>query len=93
VSGSLPEEPWNCTTTYLRSMLGSGQKETVRGFSADSAFSDAQSILDRTKRGILRIKVKYRDVLETPHETSAVWLFQGSLEDEPEKVSSLSVYT
>jgi hypothetical protein len=49
VSESLPEEPWNCTTTYLRSMLGSGQKETVRGFSADSAFSDAQSILDRTK--------------------------------------------
>lgn len=64
------------------------------GFSADS-FSDGQSILDGTKRGLLRITVKYRDVLETPHKTSAVFIFQNSLEDRktPEKVSSLSVYT
>jgi hypothetical protein len=92
VSESHPEDPWNGTTYYLRSILGSGQKETVSRFSADS-FSDAQSILDGTKRGLLRITVKYRDVLETPHETSAVFVFQNSLEDPPEKVSSLSVYT
>jgi hypothetical protein len=92
VSESHPEDPWNGTTHHLRSILGSGQKETVSGFSADS-FSDAQSILDGTKRGLLRITVKYRDVLETPHETSAVFIFQNSLEDPPEKVSSLSVYT
>ena len=48
-----------------------------------------------THRGILRIIVKYRDVVNASilHETSVFYVFQNSLEDEPEKVSYESVYT
>jgi hypothetical protein len=94
VNEPLPQEPSNFTLRNLHSVLGSGQKETVGGFDAE-AFLESESILDRTKRGVLRITVKYRDVVETSmlRETTAVYVFQGSLEDEPEKVSSLSVYT
>ncbi len=90
----LPQEPFNSTKTNLHSVLGSGQKETIGRFTADD-FVDWQSILDGTKRGILRITVKYRDVVDisTLHETSSVYVFQNSLEDPPERVSFLSVYT
>jgi hypothetical protein len=58
-------------------------------------FVEWKSILDGTKRGVLRITVKYRDVVETSalHEATAVYVFQNSLDDPPERVSSLSVYT
>jgi len=94
VSGPFPQEPSNFTTKNLHSILGSGQKETISGWTANS-FLEWRAILDRAKRGILRITVKYRDVVGTSirHETSVVYVFQNSLEDEPEKVSSLSVYT
>jgi hypothetical protein len=51
--------------------------------------------MNGAKRGILRIIVKYRDVVDASilHETSVLYVFQNSLEDEPERVSSLSVYT
>lgn len=93
-SEPFPDEPLNFTTKNLHSILGSGQKETVGGFTAN-AFLEWRAILDGTKRGILRITVKYRDVVESSalHETSAVYVFQNSVEDPPEKVSSLSVYT
>jgi hypothetical protein len=44
---------------------------------------------------ILRIIVKYRDVVDASilHETSVLYVFQNSLEDEPDKVWSRSVYT
>ncbi|MGB7729920.1 MAG: hypothetical protein WBL50_17955 [Candidatus Acidiferrum sp.] len=95
VSGPLPQEPSNLTTRNLHSVLGSGQKVTVCGFNADTGFSDGASIVNGTKRGILRIIARYRDVVQTSelHETSVVYVFQNSLEDEPEKISSLSVYT
>ncbi len=94
VDGPLPPEPLNSRTKNLHTVLGSRQKQTVDGFTADS-FSDAQSILEGTKRGILRVVVKYRDVFEPSvlRETSAVYVFQNSLEDEPERVSSLCAYT
>lgn len=94
VSGPFPQEPSNFITKNLHSILGSGQKETISGFTANS-FLEWQAILDGTKRGVLRVTVKYRDVVgtSTRHETSVVYVFQNSLEDEPEKVSSLSVYT
>jgi hypothetical protein len=90
----LPQEPVNFTKTNLHSVLGSGQKETIGRFTADD-FLDWQSIVDGTKRGILRITVKYRNVVDTStlHETSLVYVFQNSLEDPPERVSFLSVYT
>jgi hypothetical protein len=95
VEGPLPPEPLNFTTSNLHSLLGSGQKETVRIFDAESAFPDGVSIVKGTKRGILRIIVKYRDVVNASilHETSVLYVFQNSLEDEPEKVSYHSVYT
>jgi hypothetical protein len=82
VNEPLPQEPVNFTKTNLHTVLGSGQKETIGGFTADS-FLEWQSILDGTKRGILRITVKYRDVVETStlHETFSVYVFQNSLED------------
>jgi hypothetical protein len=94
ISGQFPQEPLNPNTINLHSILGSGQKETVGGFTANS-FVEWREILDRTKRGFLRIRVNYRDAVgtSTRHETSVVYIFQGSVEDEPEKVSSLSVYT
>jgi hypothetical protein len=94
ISGPFPEEPLNFHIKNLHSILGSGQKETVGGFTAHS-FLEWREILDRTKQGFLRIRVNYRDAVgtSTRHETSVVYIFQGSVEDEPEKVSSLSVYT
>jgi hypothetical protein len=95
VDGPLPKETLNFTTNNLHSLLGSGQKETVGGFNADSGFTDGVSIMNGAKRGILRIIVKYRDVVDASilHETSVLYVFQNSLEEEPVKVSSLSVYT
>ena len=95
VDGPLPPEPLNFTTRNHHSLLGSGQKETVGAFDAESAFADGVSIVKGTKRGILRIIVKYRDVVNASilHETSVLYVFQNSLEDEPEKVSYHSVYT
>ena len=89
-----PTEPLNSTTKNFYSLLGSGQREIVGGFDADS-LPDAQSILDGTKRGFLQIIVKYRDVLKATvvHETSVVYVFQKSLEDEPERISILNVYS
>jgi hypothetical protein len=94
VNEPLPQEPSSFTLRNLHSVLGSGQKEIVGGFHAD-AFVDWKTILDGTKRGVLRITVKYRDVVETStlHETTAVYVFQNSLEEPPERVSFLSVYT
>ena len=95
ISGPYPKEPFNYQTKSFHSLLGSGQQVTIDGFSADHGFPDWRSILDGTKRGVLRITVKYRDVVEatTLRETTAVYIFQNNLEDEPERVSSLSVYT
>jgi hypothetical protein len=89
-----PNEPLNGTTKNFYSLLGSGQNETVWGFDADS-LPDAHSILDGTKRGFLQIIVKYRDVLKGTivHETSVVYVFQNSLEDPPERISILNVYS
>jgi hypothetical protein len=94
INGPFPEEPLNFHTRNLHSILGSGQKETVGEFTAHS-FLEWREILDGTKRGFLQIKVKYRDAVgtSTRHETSVVYIFQGSVEDEPQKVSTLSVYT
>lgn len=94
VNRPLPEEPSNFTTRNLHSVLGSGQKDIVGAFHVNN-FVEWKGILDGTKRGVLRITVKYRDVVETStlHETTAVYVFQNSLDDPPERVSSLSVYT
>lgn len=94
VDGPIPERPSNSTTVNLQSLLGSGQTEKVGAFDADD-FADGVNIVTGTHRGILRIIVKYRDVVNAsiPHETSAFYVFQNSLEDEPEKVSYESVYT
>ena len=94
LDAQFPTEPLNSTTKNFYSLLGSGQKEIVGGFDADS-LPDAQNILDGTKRGFLRIIVKYRDVLKATvaHETSVAYVFQRSLEDEPERISILNVYS
>jgi len=91
----LPEKPWNGTTLNLNSLLGSGQQETVGAFDADRDLADGKSVVNGTKRGILRVIVKYRDVVDASilHETSVLYVFQNSLEDEPDKVWSRSVYT
>jgi hypothetical protein len=93
VDGPLPESPFSGILN-LNSLLGSGQKETVSAFNADD-LADGVSIVNGTKRGILRIIVKYRDVVDASilHESSVLYVFQGSLEDEPDKVWSQSVYT
>jgi hypothetical protein len=95
VNGPLPQEPSGYRMKRVRSILGSGQKETVCNFDADTDFVDGLSIVNGEKRGILRIIVKYRDVVDATalRETSVVYLLQNSLEDPPERVSSLSVYT
>jgi hypothetical protein len=95
VEGRLPSEPLNITTSNVHSLLGSGEKQTARVFDAESAFADGASIVNGTKTGILRIIVKYRDVVDASilHETSVLYVFQDSLEDEPQKISYESVYT
>ena len=93
-TGPFPEEPLNSYTKYFRSLLGSGQKQSVGEFSADSGFLDGQSIVNGTNVGILRIIVKYRDIVDSsiPHQTSTVYLFKNSLENPPERISTLSDY-
>jgi hypothetical protein len=93
-TGTIPEEPVKSFTQSFRSLLGSGQKQTVRQFNADSGFSDGQDIVNGTSIGILRVIVKYRDIVDASilHQTSAVYLFKKSLENEPERISTLSDY-
>jgi hypothetical protein len=95
VDGPPPKEPLNRTTVNLHSLLGSGQQETVGRFDADLDLPDGASIVNGAKKGILRIIVKYRDVVDASilHETSVLYVFHNSLEAEPEKVSYESVYT
>jgi hypothetical protein len=95
IDGPLTEQPWSGTTLNLNSLLGSGHKETVGEFDADRDLSDGISIVRGIKRGILRIIVKYRDVVDASilHESSVLYVFQGSLEDEPDKVWDRSIYT
>jgi hypothetical protein len=92
--GQLPDVPSSLTKQNFQTSLGSGQSDTVAGFDAEG-FTEWEGILAGTKRGVLRITVKYRDVLDSSilHETSVAYVFQGSLEDEPERVSVLTVYT
>ncbi len=93
-TGIIPEEPVKSFTQSFRSLLGSGQKQTVRQFNADSGFTDGQDIVNGTSIGILRVIVKYRDIVDASilHQASAVYLFKKSLENEPERISTLSDY-
>jgi hypothetical protein len=92
--GVIPEEPDNFHTKSFRSLLGSGQRKTVGDFDAGSAFKDGQDIVGGKSIGILQIVVTYRDIVDSSvlHQTSAVYLFKGSLENEPERISTLSDY-
>lgn len=92
--GPIPTEPLNSYTRYFRSLLGSGQKQTVSDFDANSGFKDGEKIVDGTNVGILRIIVKYRDIVDSSilHQTSTVYLFKNSLENPPERISTLSDY-
>jgi hypothetical protein len=92
--GPFPTEPLNSYTKYFRSLLGSGQKQTVGEFDADSGFKDGAKIVNGTNVGILRIIVKYRDIVDSSilHQTSTVYLFKNSLENPPERISTLSDY-
>jgi hypothetical protein len=94
VDGPLPKEPSNLRKKNFQTLLGSGQSDVVAGFDADN-FADWRDILNGKKRGVLRITVKYRDVLDASmiHETSATYVFERNLEEEPERISALSVYT
>jgi hypothetical protein len=87
-------QPLDGVTRNFYSLLGSGQTVAVGSFDADS-LPDWHSILNGTKRGFLQVIVKYRDVLKgiVIHETSVVYIFQNSLEDPPERVSVLNVYS
>ena len=93
-TGVIPPEPLSFYTKSFRSLLGSGQRQTVSKFDAGSDFQDGQSIVSGTNVGVLRIIVKYRDIIDSSvlHQTSAVYLFKGSLEDDPERLSTLSDY-
>jgi hypothetical protein len=93
-TGVIPEEPVNSYTKFFHSLLGSGQKLTVSEFSADSGFKDGQKIVNETNVGFLRIIAKYRDIVDSSilHQTSAVYQFKQSLENDPERVSTLSDY-
>lgn len=93
-TGIIPEEPVKSFTQSFHSLLGSGHKQNVRQFKADTGFSDGQDIVNGTSIGILRIIVKYRDIVDASilHQTSAVYLFKNSLENEPERISTLSDY-
>ncbi|SRR6266851_1622915 len=93
-TGTIPTEPLNSYTKYFRSLLGSGQNQTVSEFDADSGFKDGQSIVNGTNVGILRIIVKYRDIVNSSilHQTFTVYLFKNSLENPPERISTLSDY-
>ena len=79
VDGPLAEQHWSGTLN-LNSLLGSGRTEIVGRFDADD-LADGVSIVNGTKRGILRILVKYRDVVDASmlHESSVLYVFQGSL--------------
>ena len=94
ITGQFPVGPLAGTTKRYYTLLGSGQTETVGGFDADS-LPNGTEIVEGTLRGFLQIIVKYRDVLKGTiiHETSVVYIFQGSLEDPPERISVLNGYS
>jgi hypothetical protein len=93
-TGIIPPEPLNPYTVDFHSLLGSGQSRTVSKFDADSGFQNGESIVGGTHVGVLRIIVKYRDIVDSSvlHQTSTVYLFKNSLEDNPERISTLSDY-
>ena len=82
-------------TTNLHSLLGSGQKEKVRAFNTKSGFNDGISMVDKGRiEGFCGYLVKYRDVVDASILSNVpFYVFQNSLEDEPEKISYESVYT
>ena len=93
-NGVIPPEPLNFYTRSFHSLLGSGQSRTVSKFDAGSEFQDGQNIVNGTNVGVLRIIVKYRDVVDSSvlHQTSVVYIFKNSLEDDPERIATLSDY-
>jgi hypothetical protein len=92
--GVIPPEPLSFYARSFRSFLGSGQRQTISKFDAGSDFQNGQSIVNEKNVGVLRIIVKYRDIIDSSvlHQTSVVYLFKGSLEDEPERIATLSDY-
>jgi hypothetical protein len=92
--GVIPPEPLNFYTKSFRSLLGSGQRQTVSKFDAGLEFDDGQNIVNGMSVGVLRIIVKYRDIVDSSvlHQTSVVYIFTNSLEDDPERIATLSDY-
>jgi hypothetical protein len=76
-------------------LLGAGKSIIVGNIDADDCFSDWLIMRD-SSRGFIRIDVQYADVIQTegvkPHETSVVYIFDGSLE-EPERLDDYNTYT
>ena len=94
LDGPLPSEPITSKIKYIHALLGSGKDAEVGRFDANR-FSEGASIVQGTKTGILRIVVQYRDVVAElkSRSTSVMYLFQRSLEDEPERISAYTKYT
>jgi hypothetical protein len=92
--GVIPPEPLSFYTRSFHSLLGSGRRQTVSKFDAGSGFQDGQSIVDGANVGVLRIIVKYRDIVDSSvlHQTSVVYIFKNSLDDDPERIATLSDY-
>jgi hypothetical protein len=84
--------------TFTESMnhllLDAGNSITLFNIDADELFSHWVGIGSTEKVGMMRIDVRYADVIEQKdggHETSVIYLFQGSLE-EPQRLAQFNVY-
>ena len=74
-------------------LLGRDQAERIADINLGDLFSDWDSIHSRTKTGMLRVDVRYEDVIQAKeHETSAI--FRYSVEDEePKRLPEYNTYT
>lgn len=90
-------DAFNSSTEITQHMLlGANNSKVVGHFEVDQLFTDWQSIRDRTKTGMLRIDVRYDDIIsgktDQPHETSAIFHYAGE-EEGPRRLPQYNVYT
>jgi hypothetical protein len=80
------------STSHL--LLAAGNSTHLFNVDADELFTDYAAIASNKKKGMMRIDVRYADVVEQReggHETSVIYFFEGGLE-EPRRLAGYNVY-
>jgi hypothetical protein len=76
-------------------LLAADKSEIVGNIDIGNMFDDWPSIQAGTKTGMLRIDVRYEDIIKAQiaaHETSAVFYY-STKDEEPERLSQYNIYT